>query len=250
MDFREAVRRYADLKRRYDNNDLSAEEFLAQHKQIMVRDADGRWWAPHRDTGVWQRYDDEHDTWVRDTPPQLVEDSSGHPVPGGGGRRLLPWIVGFAGMLVLIGVAVWFLVPGGGVDDDTVSVPSITGKTLAEARQTVGHRFEIVGYESGANPDDVVLSQDPRSGEQAERGSEISITLGSSDERFVKVPDVTGMSETEARETLEDNGLTLGNVEEESSDSVPTGHVIRQSPLPGSMEQPYSAVNVTISKGS
>jgi hypothetical protein len=120
MDFREADRRYAELKRRYDNGDLSTEEFRAQHERIMVRDADGRFWCKHRDTGEWHYHDGS--TWVQGTPPG---DQS-----GGGSRRLSPWIAGAAGLVVvlaLLGVVVWFL----GLDSgsrDTLEAPRITGR--------------------------------------------------------------------------------------------------------------------------
>jgi len=67
MNFREADRRYAALKRQYDNGDLSDEEFSAQLKQMMLQDYEGRWWAKSRETGDWNYYDGN--TWVRGTPP-------------------------------------------------------------------------------------------------------------------------------------------------------------------------------------
>jgi hypothetical protein len=67
VDFREVDRRYIDLKRQYDNGDLSAEEFDAQLEQMMVQDDEGRWWAKSRQTGIWHYYDGS--TWVRGTPP-------------------------------------------------------------------------------------------------------------------------------------------------------------------------------------
>ena len=230
----------------------------------MVQDSEGRWWAKHRKTGEWNYHDGE--TWVRGTPPGYEEvvpetvtdgppaqpSATPHPEVERGenrwGRRPSLLVAGLAGVVALIAVAVWFLGLSG-TNADTVSVPSITGQTLEEARQTEGDRFEIVADVSGADPDDVIIEQHPLSGEQAERGSEISVTLGPSDQRFVSVPDVTGMNETEARETLEDTGLTLNNVYKELNDSVPAGQVIRQSPLPDSQEQPLQGVDVTISTG-
>jgi hypothetical protein len=66
MDFREADRRYTDLKRRYDNGDLSDEEFRTQLELISVQDGEDRWWVKHRDTGAW--YYQDGDTWVPGTP--------------------------------------------------------------------------------------------------------------------------------------------------------------------------------------
>jgi hypothetical protein len=70
------------------------------------------------------------------------------------------------------------------------------------------------------------------------------------EQRLVSVPDVTSLPVTVARETLEDNGLTLNNVYEESSNTIPEGFVISQSPQPGDLELPRSGVDVTIGEGS
>jgi hypothetical protein len=68
VDFREADRRYTDLKRRYDNGDLSDEEFRTQLEQTVVQDAEGRWWLKHRDTGAWH-YSLDGSKWVQCNPP-------------------------------------------------------------------------------------------------------------------------------------------------------------------------------------
>jgi hypothetical protein len=73
MDFQEAEHRYAELRRQYDNGDVSDEEFQAQHAQITVRDPDGRLWSKHRDTGEWHYYDGS--AWVPGTPP--IDDRNG-----------------------------------------------------------------------------------------------------------------------------------------------------------------------------
>ncbi len=52
----EVDRRYAELERQYDAGNLSAGEFDAQLKQMVVRDAAGRLWVKHRETGEWHYY--------------------------------------------------------------------------------------------------------------------------------------------------------------------------------------------------
>jgi hypothetical protein len=66
MDFREADRRYTELKRQYDNGDLSDEEFRTQLEESAVQDAEGRWWVKHRDTGAW--YYQDGDSWAQGNP--------------------------------------------------------------------------------------------------------------------------------------------------------------------------------------
>ncbi len=49
MDFREADRRYAELKRQHDAGTIDDEEFDTQLKeQLMVRDDKNRWWVKSR----------------------------------------------------------------------------------------------------------------------------------------------------------------------------------------------------------
>jgi hypothetical protein len=45
VDFREADRRYAELRRQLDAGTTSIEEFAAQREKLMVQDDEGRWWA-------------------------------------------------------------------------------------------------------------------------------------------------------------------------------------------------------------
>jgi eukaryotic-like serine/threonine-protein kinase len=127
-------------------------------------------------------------------------------------------------------------------------VPPLVGKTLEEAKQSVGDDFEIVGGEN-ALPNQVVLIQRPPAGEKVERGSEISVTVGECDERCVTVPDLKGNSEAEAREALESADLVLGNVHRRPSDGVPKGQIISQNPPPGSQWDAHDLVSVTISTG-
>jgi hypothetical protein len=50
---------------------------------MMVQDAEGRWWAKHRETGEWHYYDGN--AWVRGTPPGQLATTA---VPDVSGRSL------------------------------------------------------------------------------------------------------------------------------------------------------------------
>jgi hypothetical protein len=67
VDFREADRRYAEIKRRHEAGTLSDKEFDEQLKQLMVQDKEGRWWVKSRTTGEWHYHDGI--AWKKDTPP-------------------------------------------------------------------------------------------------------------------------------------------------------------------------------------
>ena len=67
MDFQEADRRYAEIKRRHETGSLTQEEFDEELKHLMVQDEEGRWWAKSRTAGEWYYHDGT--AWVKDTPP-------------------------------------------------------------------------------------------------------------------------------------------------------------------------------------
>ena len=61
------------------------------------------------------------------------------------------------------------------------------------------------------------------------------------------VPNVIGMTESQAREALEAKGFQLGRVTEEESSQV-AGTVVRQSPVSGTEAESGSAVDIVIAK--
>jgi RHS repeat-associated protein len=65
----------------------------------------------------------------------------------------------------------------------------------------------------------------------------------------VSVPDVVGMSQASAQEAIATAGLAVGTVSTASSDTVPTGFVISQSPAAASLSPPGSSVNMSVSSG-
>jgi hypothetical protein len=64
--FRQADRRYTELKEQLDAGSLSRAEFDRQLEMLKVRDTQGRWWAKGREPNAWYYHDGEK--WVRDTP--------------------------------------------------------------------------------------------------------------------------------------------------------------------------------------
>jgi hypothetical protein len=67
VDFQEADRRYAEIKRRHEAGSLTDEEFDEQLKELMVQDQEDRWWVKSRTTGEWHYHNGT--AWIKDTPP-------------------------------------------------------------------------------------------------------------------------------------------------------------------------------------
>lgn len=69
MDFAQADQHYHELKQEYDAGTLSSEAFDEALKEMMVQDAQERWWAKGREAGEWHYYDELQDEWIRADPP-------------------------------------------------------------------------------------------------------------------------------------------------------------------------------------
>jgi len=65
----------------------------------------------------------------------------------------------------------------------------------------------------------------------------------------VKVPSVVGMTQSDAKTAIVTARLSVGTITTASSDSVPDGEVISQTPTGGTAVSSGSAVNLTVSSG-
>jgi branched-chain amino acid transport system substrate-binding protein len=65
----------------------------------------------------------------------------------------------------------------------------------------------------------------------------------------IEVPDLSGQGASQARSTLENRGLKLGDREEILNDAIPEGEIVRQSPEAGMEVEAGSSVGVTLSSG-
>ncbi|HOV33817.1 MAG TPA: PASTA domain-containing protein [Candidatus Hydrogenedens sp.] len=129
------------------------------------------------------------------------------------------------------------------------TVPDVVGMTEVEARESISAAHLSVGalnYELiKTEPPDIVLSQTPTAGLLLKRGSTVDLTIN----KGVTVPNVVGMSEAKAKETITGAGLTIGSITSKYDDVVPKGNVISQKPVFGKRVNSGTSVNLTISKG-
>jgi serine/threonine protein kinase/class 3 adenylate cyclase len=191
------------------------------------------------------------DTVLAQDPAPGAEVEPGSPVSvtvssgserSSGGRRFPGGLA--AGIVAVVAVVVWLLLPS-----SSPVVPSFIGLSLEEAQQTAAENdLEVAVVEGGSGLNDIVLRQEPLDGASVEPGSEVRLTLGSC-EPCTTIPDLTGLTADEARNTLRGKGLTLANTFEESNDEVPAGEVFSQNPPPRSLAPSNSSVSVTVSSG-
>ena len=131
-------------------------------------------------------------------------------------------------------------------------IPSVVGLTKDEAVDLLteaGFNVNIAQASSEEVEEGYVISQDPEGGEQADGGSYVTITVSVGPDMTGKVemPRLLGMTEQEARNTLNAFGLKAGNVRTIIDDDPDNrGLVISQDVEPGTTIEEGTAVNFDI----
>jgi beta-lactam-binding protein with PASTA domain len=167
-------------------------------------------------------------------------------IPAPARRRRNPWIV--AGVLAaLAAIAVGgFLLLGGG---EKVTVPTVVGQTLEQASQRLDRAGLGVEVKRRADqaPKDFVFEQSPNPGQNVDRDSIVTLFV-SNGPTTVKVPDVVGQSQDDARRRVREADLRA-EIKRESSTKVADGTVIRTDPGPGRLIERNSSVTLFVSSG-
>lgn len=137
-----------------------------------------------------------------------------------------------------------------------VAVPDLLGQSASFADS----KLKEVGLNPDRLPDEYsdtvpegsVIRQDPAPAAQVQKGTSVKyvVSKGVQPPKEVTVPDVRNMNTSQATSRLSQNGLKLGSVTEQFSDSVPAGQIISQDPAANSRANEGSSVNVVVSKGA
>ena len=138
------------------------------------------------------------------------------------------------------------------VDVPSVRVPDLKGLFAPEASARLGEEdLEMTTGDSLHHetiPAEAVVDQDPSAGQSVKKGRRIVVTV-SKGPRYYEVPDVRRVSLREARLQLEENQLKSGQILYRSSDALPEGAVVEQSPPPDARLARGSAVDLQVSNG-
>ncbi|MFF5518592.1 Stk1 family PASTA domain-containing Ser/Thr kinase [Streptomyces coeruleorubidus] len=132
-----------------------------------------------------------------------------------------------------------------------VSVPSVTGLSLDEAKEKLEDgKYELqVETETRTSPEDpgTVLEQNPTTGEEVEKGSTITLTVAKAEEKAT-VPDVVGQSCDAAKAQMTANDLTGQCSEQETDDPNQVGKVISTTPQANQQVDKNSSVQIVVGK--
>ena len=134
-----------------------------------------------------------------------------------------------------------------------IEVPNVVGYEETQADTTLsalGFKVSKQTEYSDTVDEGYVISQTPEALEKIASGSTVVLTISAGPaEKTVAVPDLRGMTESDAKAKLEASNLKAGTVTEDYSDSVTKGDVLSQSYSPGTEIGENSSVNFVISLG-
>ena len=131
-------------------------------------------------------------------------------------------------------------------------VPDVSGMTEAEARAAIEAARLVFVKGSDVASDTVAagqaVSSEPGAGTSALVGTQITVHF-SAGSAMVAIPDVSGMTQDEARRALEQAGLKVGTVTSEDSPKVEKDKVVRTTPVAGTSVQRGDTVSLVVSTG-
>lgn len=135
---------------------------------------------------------------------------------------------------------------------DTVKVPKVIGMNLIEAKKLIEDSgLELkqgdVKYDENIQIG-MIMDQNPPSDETVKYGRRIYVTI-SGGEQLSEVPNLRGRSLRDAKFSLEQRGLRLGETVRKNTNEFPEDVVISQIIQPGSKVKKNSALDLILSAG-
>ena len=135
------------------------------------------------------------------------------------------------------------------------TVPNVVGQKDADAQNAIksaGLSVGTVTYEySDSVAQGIGIAQSVDGGEKVGAGTTVDLVISNGPEPAAKVnvPPVTGTSESNARQLIQNAGLSVGTVTYQHSSSVAAGYVISCSPGVGSSVDEGTSVSLVVSTG-
>ena len=128
------------------------------------------------------------------------------------------------------------------------SVPSVAGMSRDEAESALeraGFEVRVQREYSGDVERGLAIGTQPEQGSVIERGTEVTLQVSRGPEP-VEVPDLVGESEDDARDLIEDAGLSVGEVTEQETTDEEAGTVLEQGPAAGEAVDRGTSVDLVV----
>jgi serine/threonine-protein kinase len=165
---------------------------------------------------------------------------------GSGGRRWVPWLLGFLLVAGVVGGVAYYLLG----NSTQYSVPLVDGLPVATAQQqiTQAHlQSRVINQNDNTVPKNDVIRTNPTQGTNVAANSMVVLYV-SSGPGNVQVPAVVGQTAQNATTTLENLGFRVKTVPDNNSTATP-GTVTNENPPALSMVPPNSQVTLTVAGG-
>ncbi|HEU4566184.1 MAG TPA: PASTA domain-containing protein [Gemmatimonadaceae bacterium] len=166
-------------------------------------------------------------------------------------RRSIPYaITAASGFLLAYLIIAIFVFPSSILPTDR-KVPNVVGMTYDDATRELDRSgFRPATRERryhASAPEGMVLEQEPVAGAVEGKGATVSLDV-SRGQRMAEVPQVSGMTVTQAQAALESVGFEVGNVTRRDSEE-PRGQVIAVEPREGTRVPVPATVTLVVSGG-
>lgn len=160
------------------------------------------------------------------------------------------WAVAIvAALLLTLGLgAWWYNTQGPGA---YTVVPSVTNQTADEAKAILSAanlQAIVLSDYSDEVPAGIVIRTVPDAQEQIAKGDAVKLVV-SQGPRMETVPDVVGISDGDATDTLAKSGFSVGNTDKVYSDTVPSGEVMSTNPVAGESVRHDLPIDLVVSQG-
>jgi beta-lactam-binding protein with PASTA domain len=148
-----------------------------------------------------------------------------------------------------------FLVGGGAWYQFTGSfevVPPVSSLTVDEATVILAPLelgVEVVEEFSEDIPAGTVIRTDPASGENARKGSPVTLFVSKGQERYLIPSDLAGKDPNDATSALEALTLVISGTNEVFDEVIPVGKVVSTDPVGGTSVKRETPVTILVSKG-
>ncbi|MBD8080002.1 Stk1 family PASTA domain-containing Ser/Thr kinase [Cellulosimicrobium arenosum] len=171
----------------------------------------------------------------------------------GKSRKGLMWTLIAVAVLAIAAIIAMILLNQEPDEPTTGTVPTLAADVTPEqAKQQIeaeGFEYEQLVDPDSDQPEDTFTRQSPEGGEEAELESTVSVYFSGGPDS-VRVPDLQGKTQEEARAALEELDLTAGNVEREDSVDVEQDLVTKTEPAADESVSTGSTVTLFVSSGN
>lgn len=139
----------------------------------------------------------------------------------------------------------------GSQNSGNITVPSVIGKTLEDAEKVAKENnavIEVLEYKESDKEDGTIIEQSPKAGMTVATLEKISVVISGKEPTEITLSDYKGQDFSSAEKELLNLGLKVIK-EEEESDSVDNGKIIRQNPSAKTKVEKGDSVTLYVSKG-